>query len=500
MIPLFGAAFLVAGFVVIVRALGLEATSREVIVEARRSVDVVRNADFDDDTKEKALQATAKKLFRLFLLLTFGCGVALMAPLLVVWVGDWLGWISFDDVLRTSLSPVFLVISGLAACIALFWKPKPRAADAGDGYSSIDRLLHRLAFHSTTAQLGMADIEDRLFAKELATCSAECPVFVTALPRAGTTLLLECLARIPEFAAHCYRDMPFVLVPMLWGRFSQSFRKNGELRERAHGDGMTIDFDSPEALEEVVWAAFWRKQYAADRIRPWGEGIDEEFAAFFPGHMRKIIALRRPESPSAVRYVSKNNLNIARLGLLRAMFPDAAIVIPFRRPLEHAASLLQQHRNFLEIHEKDRFAAEYMRAIGHFDFGVNLRPVDFDGWFDACRYDATTLPFWLSYWVATYRALLHAPHGATFHSYENLCADPMRELLTLSRVIGCRGSETMLAAAKNIRPVRSRDVDRSDLPPALVTEAESLHEQLLNVARGVTGRDSRNVEGQFASV
>ena len=29
------------------------------------------------------------------------------------------------------------------------------------------------------------------------------------------------------------------------------FRKSGEMRERAHGDGMMIDFDSPEALEEM---------------------------------------------------------------------------------------------------------------------------------------------------------------------------------------------------------------------------------------------------------
>jgi len=483
-IPLLGAAFLVAGFVAVFRALGLAETGRQSVAEARQSVSVVRNPALSDDEKEKALQQSAKKLFRSFFTLALGGGVALFAPLLVVWIADAFGWISLDAVLDVSFSPVFLAVSGLAACVAMFWRPWRRGTEATEGYTRLDRLLHRLAFHTTTAQLGVADVEDRLFAKTLAECSIARPVFVTALPRAGTTLLLECLARMPEFAAHCYRDMPFVLTPMLWGRFCESFRKGGELRERAHGDGMRIDFDSPEALEEVAWMAFWRKRYAAKRISLWSDAVDEEFADFFTSHMRKVIALRRPLCPGGVRYVSKNNLNIARLALLRQMFPDATLVVPFRRPLEHAASLLHQHRNFLEIHAKDRFAVEYMRAIGHFDFGANLKPVDFGGWLDACDHEPTTLAFWLSYWNAAYRSLMAEPHGAVFVSYESLCAEPMRELHALASIIDCRDAGKLMENARNIRPVRAREIDRSGTPSALIDEAESLHEQLLDATRG----------------
>ena len=58
-----------------------------------------------------------------------------------------------------------------------------------------------------------------------------------------------------EFETLTYRDMPFILAPLLWDKISRPLRKAGEKVERAHGDGMMVSFDSPEAFEEVVWLA-----------------------------------------------------------------------------------------------------------------------------------------------------------------------------------------------------------------------------------------------------
>ena len=65
-------------------------------------------------------------------------------------------------------------------------------------------------------------------------------------------------------------------------------------------------------------------------------------------HIKKIIALRSGSAGKSLRYISKNNLNIARLGYLLRLFPDARIVIPFRDPIQHAASLLKQHLNVIK--------------------------------------------------------------------------------------------------------------------------------------------------------
>ena len=82
-------------------------------------------------------------------------------------------------------------------------------------YSAFDRLLHRLAFGGRFVQLAAADIESAVFGSSYQTVGGERPIFITSPPRAGTTLLLEALHRFPSVATHTYRDMPFVLAPLL---------------------------------------------------------------------------------------------------------------------------------------------------------------------------------------------------------------------------------------------------------------------------------------------
>ena len=60
------------------------------------------------------------------------------------------------------------------------------------------------------------------------------------------------------------------------------------------------------------------------------------------------------------RYISKNNGNIARLDLIVALFPAGEILVPLRRPLDQAASLLKQHLNFLKQHSESDFTRRYM--------------------------------------------------------------------------------------------------------------------------------------------
>jgi hypothetical protein len=283
--------------------------------------------------------------------------------------------------------------------------------------------------------------------------------------------------------------MPFVMLPCLWNQFSYRFRKSGAPRERSHGDGVLVSFDSPEALEEVIWSAFWRGHYQPKWIVPWNADIDEDgFDRFLRNHMRKIILQRCGEDPAA-RYASKNNLNIARTGLLRRLFPAAAMVVPFRQPLQHAASLLNQHRNFLEIHRHDRFGSVYMKAIGHFDFGENLRPIDFNHWLSApCpevpadHHDPHSLAFWLRYWIVTYQHLLDGPdNGIALVNYDSLCGDARHALEQLAASVQC-DPEQLLAAAQKVRRARPYEVPVRDTCVSLLDQAEKLHARLKNAS------------------
>lgn len=486
-----GAAFLVGAAMALFVLLRMPATNREILAAAGQSLSVIGSTTLSDDEKERALRRCALRLFGLLGRLAIGGAAALLLPLAVLWLLDRFEWVDLDAVVGTATSPLFLVGSVAVGLMALRVLKRP-SREPGPAYSPGDQLVHRLAFSTPRIQRAVAGLEDRLLSARLAAFDDSRPVFITALPRAGTTLLLECCARVPELASHCYRDMPFLLCPVAWGAFARPFRRRSRARERAHGDGMLIDFDSPEAFEEMVWKAFWPRHYLSDRVVPWtAEMRDAPFEAFLRSHMRKIVLLRRGRNAVA-RYVSKNNLNIARLDLLKALFPDGVIVIPFREPLQHAASLLRQHRNFLALHATDPFAAEYMREIGHFDFGENLRPIDFDRWRDDGTADPLTLAFWLEYWAVAYSHILrrHA-RRVRLVDYDALAARPAEGLTKLGRAIGLRQPASLLAAAPQIAPQRRHVVDTSGVPPSLLAKVDALYSELkrfaLDEGVGVSG-------------
>ena len=478
-----GAIILVVGFIVLLQFLGVTKKSQNVVRIALHSMKIIGSSRLSDEQKESKLQKNSQRLFGLFFLLVLGSAIALTIPLAVLWLGESLGWLSLSAVLATTVSPVFLIVSTVLTIAVLYLQPSKkgdRTTEPTSSYSQLDRTLHQVAFNTYTAQVTLADLEDRLFSKQLDSCKNKKPVFITALPRAGTTLLLECCASSPEFAAHCYRDMPFVLIPQLWSRFSKTFQRKIEASERAHGDGMQISPDSHEALEEVIWKTFWQRHYHRDRLIPWDYEEDREFNQFFDSHLRKIILLRRQNPMVATRYVSKNNANIARTKILQKLYPDSTIIVPFRNPLHHASSLLQQHLNFLQIHQSDRFASEYMKAIGHYDFGQNLRPIDFDGWYDRRRtQSAKSLAFWVEYWLASYKYLLkNNTERINFLDYDELCRNPQLGLKSLAEVVESSNPEALISSASQIRYPRAKKIDSGNLPTSLLQEANLVYADL----------------------
>ncbi len=87
-----------------------------------------------------------------------------------------------------------------------------------DRYGWLDRLLHRTAFRAGTAQHALSDVENILYRDTLSSISVDDPVFITALPRSGTTIVLRLLWNTGRFASHTYQDMPGPLHPALVGR------------------------------------------------------------------------------------------------------------------------------------------------------------------------------------------------------------------------------------------------------------------------------------------
>ena len=350
----------------------------------------------------------------------------------------------------------------------------------GDRYRTLDRVLYRIAFRAGTAQHALLDVEDTLFAERLKGIAVENPIFITSLPRSGTTILLKLLWKTGHFASHTYQDMPFVLCPLLWNRYSEQFAGEIEPSERAHGDGLEVSGKSPEAFEEMVWKHFWTEHYSEDRIEPWQPGDQNAvFNSFFETHMRKVIAVREGETDGASRYVSKNNLNISRLAAPPEPLQRGTFLIPFRDPVQQAASMHRQHERFLKIHRQDDFVREYMEAIGHHEFGKGLKPVNFGGWLDeATDLDPSGLAFWLHYWNAAYEYVLtHAGDDAVLVSYARLTQESESSLRQLAGVLDVPHS-SLTVQVDRLRPPRTHEVDRGALPDSLLQAASVRYDQL----------------------
>ncbi len=219
----------------------------------------------------------------------------------------------------------------------------------------------------------LSNWESRLLAGRLAAITVDRPVFIAGLARAGTTMLLRKLCELPDFATHRYADFPFLFTPYAWARLRRAMPAPRQApRERMHKDGIMVTAESPEAMEEVLWMAFFPRLHDPTVSNVLDERARHpEFEAFFAEHIRKLILAR-----GARRYVSKNNYNVTRLGYLARMFPDARFVLAVRAPQAHVASLMKQHRLFCSIQHDNDAARTHLRLVGHFEFGLDRRPIN----------------------------------------------------------------------------------------------------------------------------
>lgn len=245
-------------------------------------------------------------------------------------------------------------------------------------------------------------------------------VFISGLARAGTTALMRLFYETGEFCSLTYRDMPFPLAPFLWKGLIGFSAKDGSLNERAHGDRILVDFDSPEALEEIFWRIFCGDQYIMpDRLITMK--AEEKVIHAFRRYIAGLL-----EISNSNLYLSKNNNNIIRLSSIHEAFPDAVIIIPYRDPVQQSLSLLNQHLRFVEMHREDKFSRNYMKWLVHHEFGSDHRYFDVDETISTKSLDSPD--YWLDQWIKVYRYLLKNAQESDvlllFVDYEEMCDTP----------------------------------------------------------------------------
>jgi len=240
--------------------------------------------------------------------------------------------------------------------------------------SPLQDLLGRLSEKYPRFLLKLGRLESRCLRRRLAEVRIDRPIFICGLARSGTTVLLELLAGHRDTATHRYRDFPLIQIPAWWNWFLDHAGAGTQAAvERAHRDRIMVTPDSPEAMEESLWMAFFAECHnpAVTNVLD-GRRSFPDFESFYREHIRKILLLR-----GGCRYLAKNNYSISRLGYLRRLFPDALFLVPVRNPVSHVASLAKQHRLFCVEERRDTKVLDYMRRAGHFEFGLDRRAVNF---------------------------------------------------------------------------------------------------------------------------
>ncbi len=117
--------------------------------------------------------------------------------------------------------------------------------------------------------------------------------------------------------------------------------------------------------------------------------------------------------------MSKNNSNYNRINLLQKKFRNALFVIPFREPIQHSNSLFNQHLNFIDFQNENKFILNYMNYLGHYEFGNNHK-----SWNNPKKFfDFLDFNYWLEQWCLFYENILNNFKGKKnlyFLCYENL--------------------------------------------------------------------------------
>ena len=220
----------------------------------------------------------------------------------------------------------------------------------------------------------LAELETAVVRDEISSRSVDRPVYICALPRAGTTILTEMLAQHPDLTSHRYSDFPNVWTPY-WRNYllGKTRTQTPPKTERAHGDRILVNNDSPEAVEEVLWMHFFPSLHDAAHGQVLdGQGRNAEFDRFYTEHILKLLTVRK-----AARYLAKGNYNLARVRYLLALFPQAKFLIPVRDPVRQVASLARQHARFERASETDARIPRQLAISGHFEFGPRRVPVNF---------------------------------------------------------------------------------------------------------------------------
>lgn len=345
----------------------------------------------DELVKQKKLIEALKAMLK-----ALGLNIGLLAIIILVTCLPVYMYLVFNnhDINNIDLSSIWFIISvSIGSIIPFLFKRKKPSED----YSEASILFHKLILNNYNIGKMLLSFDKR-FKKVKLTENKETFLIVSGLARAGTTSLTDQLFKAGDFSSLDYSNMPLLLAPNLWKKMYNP--KKTKLKERKHGDKMLFGLNTIEALEEYFFKVFLNDSYITNKYLK-KHNISKEI---YTNYLKYQSLIRQTNNST---YLSKNNNIILRYESLRQFNKVFKIVFLFRKPEEHAYSLLNQHERFSEFQTDDEFMQTYLNWLGHHEFGNNQKVFQFSDKDVIITNDKNTLDYWLKVWLNYYSYLLH---------------------------------------------------------------------------------------------
>ena len=414
----------------------------------------------DEDEQLDALERRTSQVLGSFLLfltwVMLAVGVAASLP----WTWSW--WRGAADPWGAFATWPGILALSVGGTLGVFY---PKGRQSPSAYSPLNQLLHRLALDNPNLHRRLHDREVKQWRK-----SGGVPekrfVIVTGLARAGTTSLMQRLLETGTFSSLHYGNMPFVMAPRTWGRVHKP--KATALKERSHGDGIMVGATSAEALEEPFFKMLTDGGYiGGGALSP--HEVDQEMHAAYLDYQGLVRAPGKT-------YLAKNNNALLRYSGLRQHNSEFFVVMMFRAPLAHAASLRAMQRRYVAMQQADPFIQTYMDWLVHHEFGLGHKPFAFEG--DGAQGgDPDGLDYWLDRWTAYYQHALSVDgHRVLWVPHETWSARPKAVLDKVMQTVALDGDLPEMAPH-----TRSRTVEE-EVDPQRLAKAETLYGRLMERA------------------
>lgn len=451
-----------AGFIFLTGLLAVRKNVFSLVENTIGLLNVILDDLHDDDVKQKHLIQGLGKLMASLVIVLLALGLVLVLALIPFFLYHFLSGISTNNWDVSSF--YFYGVLAVGSLVPFFvFMATSRKKD----YSEWSILLHRIVLDNYNLARYLFGLEKRWFKAKQAHQRHDF-VIVSGLARAGTTALTTVLHATGKFHSLSYANMPFLLSPNIWAKLYKP--KEVNLRERTHGDKVLFGYNSVEALEEFFWKVQLDDTYTkSDKLLP--HTVDEAVYHEYIAYQNML----RSGSSAQTMYLAKNNNFILRYSSLRTHNKDFKVIFLFRDPVDHAHSLLNQHKRYCKFQQEDGFVLEYMNWLGHHEFGLNHRSFKLTEAQES-TYDPSTLNYWIQCWVEYYSTLLILigdDSNAFLVDYHDFANKPERILTVLEQELNLEFGNKPNSPFEGIKRTGL------EIEPTLLEHAQQVYRELL---------------------